>query len=65
MKVTGAAGFIVSHLYEQLLKDTRNTIIGDDSFAGPTPTIPNKLKLVNLKALQNHPKFQFMQQICQ
>lgn len=56
--ITGAAGFIGSHLCEQLLKDQRNEIIGVDTFIGPTP---EKLKLVNLKTLQNHPKFHFME----
>jgi nucleoside-diphosphate-sugar epimerase len=56
--VTGAAGFIGSHLCEQLLKDQRNEIIGIDTFIGPTP---ENLKQVNLTALQNNSRFHFIQ----
>lgn len=55
--VTGAAGFIGSHLCEQLLKNSINEVIGVDTFIGPTP---EKLKQVNLKALQNHSRFRFI-----
>ncbi|MBZ5752722.1 NAD-dependent epimerase/dehydratase family protein [Metabacillus rhizolycopersici] len=55
--VTGAAGFIGSHLCEQLLKDTKNEVVGVDTFIGPTPDM---LKQVNIKALMNHSKFQFL-----
>ncbi|MCM3440433.1 NAD-dependent epimerase/dehydratase family protein [Metabacillus halosaccharovorans] len=56
--VTGAAGFIGSHLCERLLKDSENRIIGVDTFIGPTPI---NLKEVNLQSLKNHPRFQFME----
>lgn len=56
--VTGAAGFIGSHLCDQLLKDQRNEIIGIDTFIGPTP---ENLKQVNLTALQNNSRFHFIQ----
>lgn len=44
--VTGAAGFIGSHLCEELLKDKKHNVIGIDDFIGPTPF---SLKLKNLK----------------
>ncbi|MBU7591453.1 NAD-dependent epimerase/dehydratase family protein [Metabacillus halosaccharovorans] len=56
--VTGAAGFIGSHLCERLLKDPQNRIIGVDTFIGPTPI---NLKEVNLQSLKKHPGFQFME----
>ncbi|MDQ0245477.1 nucleoside-diphosphate-sugar epimerase [Bacillus fengqiuensis] len=34
--VTGAAGFIGSHLCEKLLEDERNAILGIDTFIGLT-----------------------------
>ncbi|WP_108670742.1 NAD-dependent epimerase/dehydratase family protein [Peribacillus acanthi] len=52
--VTGAAGFIGSHLCEQLLVDPNNEVIGVDTFIGPTPL---KLKQINLVSLQVHPRF--------
>ena len=54
--VTGAAGFIGSHLCEKLLNDPKNRIIGVDTFIGPTPV---NLKKFNLQSLMNHPRFQF------
>ncbi|WP_163103333.1 NAD-dependent epimerase/dehydratase family protein [Peribacillus alkalitolerans] len=52
--VTGAAGFIGSHLCEQLLVDQNNEVIGVDTFIGPTPP---SLKQINLANLQVHPRF--------
>ena len=34
--VTGAAGFIASHMIEELLKDASNTIVGIDNFYSGT-----------------------------
>jgi UDP-glucuronate 4-epimerase len=56
--VTGAAGFIGSHLCEKLLTDQQNEVIGVDTFIGPTP---NGLKQVNLENLRKHPRFQLME----
>ncbi|MDF2911697.1 MAG: NDP-sugar epimerase [Sporolactobacillus laevolacticus] len=55
--VTGAAGFIGSHLCEKLLRNEQNTVVGVDAFIGPTP---NSLKQVNLENLLNHPRFKFL-----
>jgi nucleoside-diphosphate-sugar epimerase len=57
--VTGAAGFIGSHLCEKLLRNEQNTVVGIDTFIGPTP---NSLKQVNLENLLNHPRFKFVKQ---
>jgi UDP-glucuronate 4-epimerase len=56
--VTGAAGFIGSHLCERLVKDKENNVVGVDTFIGPTPT---PIKQHNLIQLQNHPQFRFIQ----
>lgn len=55
--VTGAAGFIGSHLCEKLLKDDNNEVIGIDGFIDPS-LIPFKQK--NLINLLSHPRFQFI-----
>lgn len=55
--VTGAAGFIGSHLCEQLLTDSRNEVVGVDTFIGPTPP---PLKKLNLTNLVKSPSFQFV-----
>ena len=52
--VTGAAGFIGSHLCEKLLIDSSHEVIGIDAFIGPTP---EKIKQMNLVNLSNHPRF--------
>ncbi|EIJ81748.1 putative UDP-glucose epimerase [Bacillus methanolicus PB1] len=56
--VTGAAGFIGSHLCEELLlsKDVEK-LIGVDFFIGPTPA---GMKKDNLFQLLEHPKFEFI-----
>ncbi|MDE3838280.1 UDP-glucose 4-epimerase [Bacillus methanolicus] len=56
--VTGAAGFIGSHLCEELLrsKDVEK-VIGVDFFIGPTPDV---MKKDNLIQLLEHPKFEFI-----
>lgn len=56
--VTGAAGFIGSHLCEKLLENKENHVIGVDHFIGPTPY---PLKQGSLSKLMNHPRFTFMQ----
>lgn len=56
--VTGAAGFVGSHLCEKLLLDTNINIIGVDMFTGPTP---KELKQWNLKDLLQNPRFTFVQ----
>ncbi|KMY50391.1 NAD-dependent epimerase/dehydratase family protein [Peribacillus loiseleuriae] len=56
--VTGAAGFIGSHLCEKLLTDKNNQIIGVDTFTGPTP---KKLKSVNLGNLLNNTRFRLIE----
>jgi UDP-glucuronate 4-epimerase len=56
--ITGAAGFIGSHLCEKLLTDQQNEVIGVDTFIGPTP---NDLKQVNLEDLRKHPRFQLIE----
>ncbi|MEH7380584.1 NAD-dependent epimerase/dehydratase family protein [Bacillus sp. JJ1533] len=52
--VTGAAGFIGSHLCERLLKIENTDIIGIDSFIGPTPAF---LKGKNIENLLDNPRF--------
>lgn len=56
--VTGAAGFIGSHLCEKLLTDNKNEVIGIDTFIGPTPGF---LKNINLANLVGHPRFKLFQ----
>lgn len=57
--VTGAAGFIGSHLCEELLKDKKHNVIGIDDFIGPTPF---SLKLKNLKNLLPEKRFTFIKE---
>ncbi|MDQ0162477.1 NAD-dependent epimerase/dehydratase family protein [Aeribacillus alveayuensis] len=56
--VTGAAGFIGSHLCEKLLENEHFTVIGVDQFIGPTSI---QIKNKNLEPLLNHPRFHFQQ----
>lgn len=55
--VTGAAGFIGSHLCERLLEEEQNVVIGIDGFIDPTQ---KPLKLKNIKHLKGHPRFQLI-----
>lgn len=52
--VTGAAGFIGSHLCERLLRDKSNHVIGIDAMLGD-----RTLKASNLERLHTHPRFTF------
>ena len=49
--ITGGAGFIGSHLSEELLRTGYNVIVIDDLSTG---------SLDNLKAIKDHPKFEFV-----
>jgi nucleoside-diphosphate-sugar epimerase len=53
--VTGAAGFIGSHLCEQLLRAT-HTVVGLDAFI---PYYPRTTKEANLAGFRTHPAFHF------
>ena len=53
--VTGAAGFIGSHLCERLMHDGHD-VVGLDSFI---PYYPRALKEANLRGLLTHPHFRF------
>src|SRR5215467_8265026 len=53
--VTGAAGFIGSHLCEHLLK-AGHTVIGLDAFI---PFYPRAVKEANLAGFRSHPAFRF------
>ncbi|MFH5186188.1 NAD-dependent epimerase/dehydratase family protein [Paenibacillus sp. TAB 01] len=55
--VTGAAGFIGSHLCEKLLQEETNEVIGLDGFIdGATPAW---IRRRNIEGLLLHPRFQF------
>jgi len=56
--VTGAAGFIGSHLCERLLEISEIEVIGIDGFINPSL---NQTKLRNLRLLLTNPRFQFHQ----
>lgn len=56
--VTGAAGFIGSHLCERLLATPGNEVIGIDTFIGPTP---RDLKEINVHNLLLHPHFRLIE----
>ena len=54
--VTGSAGFIASHLIEELLKDETNYIIGIDNFYSGTQE-----KLEFVKSIDKENRFQFIE----
>lgn len=54
--VTGSAGFIASHLIEELLKDENNYIIGIDNFYSGT-----KENLDFIKSIDNKNRFEFIE----
>lgn len=54
--VTGSAGFIASHLIEELLKDENNSIIGIDNFYSGTKENLDFIKLIDSKN-----KFEFIE----
>ncbi|PRM86917.1 UDP-glucose 4-epimerase, partial [Aliarcobacter cryaerophilus] len=53
--VTGSAGFIASHLIEELLKDQNNCIIGIDNFYSGT-----KENLAFIKSIDKKNRFKFI-----
>ncbi|OIJ18760.1 UDP-glucose 4-epimerase [Anaerobacillus alkalidiazotrophicus] len=55
--VTGAAGFIGSHLCERLLAEEQHQVIGIDGFINP---LLKSIKQRNLTALLQHPRFTFV-----
>ena len=54
--ITGSAGFIASHLIEELLKDENNSIFGIDNFYSGT-----KENLDFIKSIDSKNKFQFIE----
>ncbi|OEH93043.1 NAD-dependent epimerase/dehydratase family protein [Bacillus solimangrovi] len=56
--VTGAAGFIGSHLCEKLLENEAHSVTGIDHLIGPT-SVP--LKHYNVKGLNSHPRFRLIE----
>ena len=54
--ITGCAGFIASHITEELLKDKKNTIIGIDNMYSGT-----KKNLEFIKSIDNNNKFTFIE----
>jgi UDP-glucuronate 4-epimerase len=56
--VTGAAGFIGSHLSERLLATTEARVVGVDNF---DPFYPRAVKERNLRELAKHPRFTFVE----
>jgi len=56
--VTGAAGFIGSHLCEELLLDESNQVIGLDAFIDFTT--PTWMRKRNIRSLLHHPRFEWI-----
>ncbi len=56
--VTGAAGFIGSHLVERLLATTEHRVVGVDNFE---PFYPRAVKERNLSGLADNPRFTFVE----
>lgn len=54
--ITGSAGFIASHLIEELLKDENNYIIGIDNFYSGTQE-----NLEFIKSIDKENRFQFIE----
>jgi UDP-glucuronate 4-epimerase len=57
--VTGAAGFIGSHLCERLLQEEQNEVVGIDNFINPSV---RSIKERNIRSFFNHPRFHFYEQ---
>ncbi|WP_054949720.1 NAD-dependent epimerase/dehydratase family protein [Numidum massiliense] len=57
--VTGAAGFIGSHLCERLLEEEANIVIGIDAFVN---SAERWMKERNINRLRSHPRFSFYNQ---
>src|SRR5687767_4647437 len=55
--VTGAAGFIGSHLVESLLSDGHD-VVGIDAFI---PYYPRAIKEANVAAVRHHPRYAFVE----
>ncbi len=55
--VTGAAGFVGSHLCERLLRDGAD-VVGVDAFV---PNYPRGWKEANLRSLRDHARFRFIE----
>src|SRR5687767_2519937 len=55
--VTGAAGFIGSHVCEQLIA-TNHDVVGIDAFV---PYYPREIKESNLTTLRGEPRFRFVE----
>lgn len=55
--ITGAAGFIGSHISEMLLKDTKNKVFGLDNL---NDYYAPKIKVQNLKVLKSNSAFKFI-----
>ncbi len=55
--VTGAAGFVGSHLCERLLRDG-DDVVGVDAFV---PNYPRAWKEANLRPLRDHGRFRFLE----
>ncbi|OCT15581.1 UDP-glucose 4-epimerase [Paenibacillus pectinilyticus] len=59
--VTGAAGFIGSHLCERLLQDPTHEVVGLDALIAKSPT-PVNVREYNLRHLLLHNRFTYLQQ---